>query len=412
MEDFAQTVVDGLMRAGYPVTRGTEGHRLTTTAICHGGDNKDGCWFRNDGKGGLIAGCFSGKPECDTRVAAPALRAAAGIPEQHQVRTEAVWRELCVYRHPEGYTSRRAMRYDWPGGQPCGLEYRRGGKGYRCDERDPHKHVQHRAINDGPMPAGDRYGGYLLHVWEPLENLDPSVIVITEGEKDAAAVREDHFTSASYLGGSGKAEAADYRDVVGKTVVVWGDDDAKGRGANAWVVRKCWQAAAARIHLVPEPGGETGHGAADVPVGKRADVVLDALDGPDLATTEPPVPHREPRDAAGPGRPQQYHEDDYIVHRRNTRPQHWWEELAEQNVPTHLRPDWGNKASYQDCLRVLEYQGNHVLRVGKEVYLAESSTGLWQFIQNGSSGLDMLPLIREARRKALDEVKRILADLS
>lgn len=44
------------------------------------------------------------------------------------------------------------MRYDWPGGPPCGLEFRRGGKAYRCDDRDRHKHVQHRAVNDGPVP--------------------------------------------------------------------------------------------------------------------------------------------------------------------------------------------------------------------------------------------------------------------
>ena len=118
MIDFAQTVVDGLMRAGYPVIRGTEGHWLTTTAICHGGDNTTACWFRDDGKGGLVAGCFSGNPNCDTRVAAPALRAAAGIPESNGAALRAEWHEQCVYRHPEGYTSRRAMRYDWPGGSP------------------------------------------------------------------------------------------------------------------------------------------------------------------------------------------------------------------------------------------------------------------------------------------------------
>ncbi len=411
--DAAQEVADGLLRNGYPVVSNTEGYWATTTAICHGGDNVDGLWFRNDGKGGLIAKCWSGKPACETRTAAPGLRAAAGISEQRRAAPKIEWYEQCVYRHPEGYTSRRAMRYDWPGGAPCSVERRRGGKAYRCDEVESHKHIQHRAINDGPMPPGDRYAGYLLHVWEPLRTShDPSVVVITEGEKDAAAIRDDDCVAASYLGGSGKAADADYRDLAGKTVVVWGDDDAKGRRANAWVMRRAWEGGASHIYLVPEPGGETGHGAADVPAGARADVVIAALDGPDLATSEPPVPQPEPKDAQGPGRPQQYHEDEYIVHRRNTRPQHWWEELAERNVPTHLRPDWGGKASYQDCLRVLEYQGDHILRVGREVYMAESSTGLWQLIQNGSSGLDMLPLIRQARRGVVDDVKRVLTDLS
>ena len=413
MADQAQAVLDGLMRAGYPVVRGTEGHWLTTTAICHGGDNIDALWFRDDGHGGLIAGCFSGKPECDTRTAAPALRAAAGVTERRQVQAEVEWRELCVYRHLEGYTSRRAMRCDWPGGTPCPVEFRRGGKRYPCGDTDPHKHVRHPAVNDGPMPERDRYAGYLLRIWEPLRTShDPSVVVITEGEKDAAAVRDGDCVAASYLGGSGKAGDADYRDVASKTVVVWGDDDAKGREANAWVIRRAWEAGAAHIYLVPEPGGETGHGAADVPAGRRADVIIAALDGPDLAATEPSVPQPEPRDQAGPGRPQVHEDDEYIVQRRNSRPQHWWEELAERGIPAHLRPDWGAKASYQDSLRVLEYQADRVLRVGREVYLAESSTGLWQLIQNGSSGLDMLPLIREARRQTLNDLKRRLTDLS
>ena len=411
--DAAQEVADGLTRSGHPVVRNTEGHWATTTAICHGGDNRDGLWFRNDGNGGIIANCWSGDPECDTRTAAPALRAAAGLSERRQVKAEAEWRELCVYRHPEGYTSRRAVRYDWPGGAPCPLEFRRGGKVHRCGDPERHKHIQHRAMNDGPMPEGDRYAGYLLHIWEPLRTPhDPSVIVITEGEKDAAAVRDDDCVAASYLGGSGKAGDADYRDVAGKIVVVWGDDDAKGRRANAWVIRRTWEAGAVHIYLVPEPGGETSHGAADVSAGERADVVIAALDGPDLATSEPPVPMPEPKESNGPGRPQQYHEDEYIVHRRNSRPQHWWEELAERGVPAHLRPDWGSKASYQDSLRVLEYQGDRILRVGREVYLAESSTGLWQLIQNGSSGLDMLPLIRDGRRMAVNDVKARLTELS
>ena len=112
-------------------------------------------------------------------------------------------------------------------------------------------------------------------------------------EKDAAAIRDDDCVAASYLGGSGKAADADYRAVAGKTVVVWGDDDAKGRRANAWVMRRAWEGGASHIYLVPEPGGETGHGAADVPAGARADVVIAALDGPDLATSEPPVPQPE-----------------------------------------------------------------------------------------------------------------------
>ena len=410
MIDVATAVVDGLKRNGHPVVSGTNGHWLTTTAICHGGDNKTALWFRNDGDGGLIAGCFT--HDCDTRKAAPALRAAAGIEEPRRRQSQPEWRELCVYRHPEGYTSRRAMRFDWIGPSPCPIRRRRSGREYTCERTDAHKHIEHRAARDGALPDGDRYAGYLLNIWKPLNPLDPKVIVVAEGEKDAAAIRGDGYIAASYLGGCGKAGDADYRDLAGCTVVVWGDDDSDGRKAARWVIRRAWEANAAHIFLVPEPGGETKDGAADVPTGGRAEVIADALAREDLAVSEPPVPQPDPKEPNGLGRPQQYPEDEYIVHRRNTRPQHWWEEMAERGVPAHLRPDWGGKASYQDSLRVLEYQGDQILRIGREVYLAESSTGLWQFIQNGSSGLDMLPLIREARRMAIIDVKARLAELS
>ena len=408
LEDLAVAVAEGLERAGYPVARGTEGHWQTTTAICHGGDNKSGCWFRSDGKGGLIAGCWSGKPECDTRTAAPALRAAAGIqePQAREPRTE--WYEQCVYRHPEGYTSRRAMRYDWPGGSPCPVEFRRGGETFKCGDTGPHKHIQHRAINDGPMPKGDRYAGYLLNVWEPLENDDPTVLVVTEGEKDAMAVRECGYAAASYLGGSGKAGDADYRDLSGMVVVVWGDDDTKGRQAAAWVVRRAWEAEAAHIYLVASTGGESGEGAADHSARTRREAIAASMNGPDLSLSEPPAPAPEPKHQDGPGRPQLYSEDEYIVHRRNTRPQHWWLELESLGAPHHLRPDWQARGAYQDALRVLEYRGDHILRVAREVYMAEADTGLWQLIQNGSSGLDMLPLIREARRQAFNGLRDML----
>ena len=182
--DAAQQVADGLQRNGYTVVPNTEGHWATTTAICHGGDNATGLWFRNDDKGGLVAGCFKGS--CDTRVAAPALRDAAGIAQHRRVMPQpaANWRELCIYRHPEGFTSRSTMRLDWPGGTPCTVERRRNGNRYVCEKVDPHKHVRYRPVNDGPMPEGDRYAGYLLNLWEPREVLDPTVILIAEGETD------------------------------------------------------------------------------------------------------------------------------------------------------------------------------------------------------------------------------------
>lgn len=91
MEEIAQSVADGLRRSGYPVVFGTEGHWQTTTAICHGGDNRTGLWFRDDGHGGLIAKCRSGKPECETRTASPALRAAAGITESRKAAPRVDW---------------------------------------------------------------------------------------------------------------------------------------------------------------------------------------------------------------------------------------------------------------------------------------------------------------------------------
>ena len=76
MRFSADKIASELAARGWPVKRSGNRHRLTTTAICHGGDTKFGCWFA-DGKYGLVAGCYTA--ECRSRDAAAALKAAAGL---------------------------------------------------------------------------------------------------------------------------------------------------------------------------------------------------------------------------------------------------------------------------------------------------------------------------------------------
>ena len=334
-----------------------------------------------------------------------------GVAEQHRQDGDVDWRELCIYRHPEGYTSRRAKRFDWHGATPCPVRYQRAGQSYECGRTELHKHVQHQSMKDGPMPERDRYAGYLLHFWEPLQAQGPDLVVITEGEKDAAAVRDAGYLAASYLGGSGKAGDADYRDVAGKTVVVWGDDDADGRQANAWVVRRAWEAGATQIYLVPEPGDETGYGAADSSLALRHDIIASAIKGADLADREPPVPESKHSAYDSPGRPREYSTDEYIVHQHNARPQYWWSTLSDLGIPEHLRPDWQSRGVYQDAIRILTYQGKYVARAGNDVYLVDQSAGLWQMAWNGRSGSAVLALMHEARRQAEKDLQERLEGL-
>ena len=81
---YANDIADALARAGFKVRRGgqRQGRQVWwgPDSICHGDDHQFKAWWHDDGKGGIIAGCFTGG--CPTSVVAPALRAAAGIGQE------------------------------------------------------------------------------------------------------------------------------------------------------------------------------------------------------------------------------------------------------------------------------------------------------------------------------------------
>ena len=104
------------------------------------------------------------------------------------------------------------------------------------------------------------------------------IVVVTEGEKDAIAVRDEHLATphASYLGGSGKAGDADYRDLSGNGGRGVGRRRRQGASRpTAWVDPELPGRQERRaIYLVPHQGSERpDEGAADVPARSRlADV--------------------------------------------------------------------------------------------------------------------------------------------
>ena len=84
----AADIAAGLSARGYEVSRaGSSGWRATSTAICHGGDRADGLQWRDDGRGGVMAKCFT--RGCTHAEAAKALREAAGVSSGRKPRFAA-----------------------------------------------------------------------------------------------------------------------------------------------------------------------------------------------------------------------------------------------------------------------------------------------------------------------------------
>ena len=179
---------------------------------------------------------------------APAILAAA-FPESRPPRAAPRSFVVATYHHPDGRIT-EAHRKDWPAdwdGQPCSWP--------DCKSVGPHKHCWKR--------KGQPQIGLFLHLWAPAQPLSADVVVITEGEKAAAAVQSAGYVAASYYGGSKNAKAANYSPVEGRIVVVWPDDDTPGRTAAVTSAQKAHEAGALSVHMVATPNANTGADAAD-----------------------------------------------------------------------------------------------------------------------------------------------------
>ena len=283
-EPTAATIAAALQHAGYrvlpPTTPG--GWYTTTTELCHGGDTAAGLGFRDaEGGRGITVHCFTG--DCDTRTAAPKIRAAAGFLNRQAVRLR--WTVSCTYRHADGQAV-EALRYDHPGGPDCILAD-------RCTEGEtPHKHCL--PGSGGHPRRGLRIRGLGVHVWQPPETLVADApLVIAEGEKAAAAISAVGWPAVSWYGGSGKryVTGADWRVVKGRDCILWPDNDGPGQKAMEYAAAEIAAVGGNVIaRVVAADVGDKGADAADVDADRRR-----AL----LESVEPWTPPETPDDAAG-----------------------------------------------------------------------------------------------------------------
>ena len=227
--------------------------------------------------------CHSG-PSCSQTDLVKAIETRAGVDlgrgkgkgrrngEEH---VEAVYSTLDGRRT---VTYRKEWPKDWSG-KPCNF---RLPKGELCTGAEPHKHMW--------QTKGTPTKGLLLLLWEPLEPVDPDVVVIVEGEKCARAIREAGYIAASYMGGWGKARYADYSPVKGRVVLVWPDADTVGRTAADWDAQLSIKAGAESAQVVPQDKAlETGEDAADCSTEQIEDKIAVAL---------AEAPYERPHDAA------------------------------------------------------------------------------------------------------------------
>ena len=121
---------------------------------------------------------------------------------------------------------------------------------------------------------------------------DDDLIIVVEGEKAARAVQRAGFTAASYLGGSGSVELADYSVLKDKTAAIWPDNDDPGQRAATKSAFKATAAGAAVVWILAPVEGDKAD-AADVPAEELPELINNLL----VTST----PYRAPPEAV-PGR--------------------------------------------------------------------------------------------------------------
>ena len=223
----------------------------TSTEVCHQGNSPDKLSF---GPRGI--NCFT-REDCPG-ASWNTLREAAGLPARANRAERVVVRPTATYSHSNTGNPKRVYRLDCVG---IGCSYPSGDGGLRkpCNgiAIDPKKgRGKHIWQDPGPIR------GYLLLLWPPLEG-DSGEVVIVEGEKAAAAVRDAGFVGASYLGGAKNVRSAVYTPVKGRDVVVWPDADAEGRASASIAAALARDAGANTVRMV-EAMGEDGADAADI----------------------------------------------------------------------------------------------------------------------------------------------------
>ena len=209
---------------------GQRGFRVGCPA--HGGSDPNCSIFESNGRIG--AHCWS--VGCEPSEIMTAIEGAANL--------DAI--------NPKGYSFQGTYRR---GREPVDV--------WRVDHADGSKHFP----TEGPRE------GIKLKIHG---NRDDDLIIVVEGEKAARAVQRAGYTAASYLGGSGSVELADYSDLRGKTAAIWPDHDDPGQRAASLCAKKAAEAGADVVWILDPVGGPKAD-AADVPAQELPECINNLL---------------------------------------------------------------------------------------------------------------------------------------
>lgn len=131
------------------------------------------------------------------------------------------------------------------------IERPEGGKEYRpltyCENRSGNREWRPKGF-PAPRPL------YRLHA---LYSEPSKPVLVVEGEKaaDAAALAFPNYIAITSPNGAKSAGKADWSPLAGRTVVVWPDNDAEGKGYAGDVARLAAQAGALFVGIVEIPAG-------------------------------------------------------------------------------------------------------------------------------------------------------------
>ena len=246
---LAEKIASALESQGFIVRR-KGNYWYTTTAVCHGGDKQGGCWFQDDGRGGIFAGCYTGKHK--TAHTAPMLKSAAGIPT-HTERPVSPGTPPPPPPAKKAPVRLMAAPVNDSGPDPVLLQLHSQRLGAIAP---PRVHLYRQAdgalvlalarypTNDGkePRPFTWRGGewriglggadtGYVLYRLPELLAAPPSApVLLAEGEKTADALAEAGYCAVAAYGGSSPKDGTDWSPLSGRRVIVAPDYDGSGLG--------------------------------------------------------------------------------------------------------------------------------------------------------------------------------------
>ena len=168
-----------------------------------------------------------------------------------------------VWDYARGPEVLREIREEFAYG-PCWRE--------SCAAAGPHKHVwlDKRGLAAPEEPL--ELAGWAVRLHPPEDGAVAAVsggVVLVEGGKAADSAAAVGYMGASYVGGAGRAAAADYSPLAGREVLVIPDNDAPGRLAARQSAYHALLAGAAGVAVAEPVAGKRGADLADLPPTSR-----------------------------------------------------------------------------------------------------------------------------------------------